>query len=29
VSKLFSKDSYDQAFEDSQLFFTDEQGKLP
>jgi hypothetical protein len=29
VSELFSKDSYDQAFEESQLFFTDEQGKLP
>jgi hypothetical protein len=29
VLKLFFEDFQDQAFEESQLFFADQQGKLP
>jgi hypothetical protein len=29
VSEPFFKDLQDQAFEESQLFFADQQGKLP
>jgi hypothetical protein len=29
VPELFSKDFQDQAFKESQLFFVDQQGKLP
>jgi hypothetical protein len=29
VSELFFEDFQDQAFEESKLFFADQQGKLP
>jgi hypothetical protein len=29
VPELFNEDFHDQAFEESELFFADQQGKLP